>query len=101
MEEFGLLLLNRHSNSRLVVSSRNHKVLPEIGVAETSIIRMGDLVEEENWQLFFYSSFSNSMIQLGLTHEVLLRLSTFRESVQPSASSLFLIGIYDYKLFSH
>ena len=33
MEEFGLLLLTHHSNSRLVVSSRNHKVLPEIGVA--------------------------------------------------------------------
>jgi len=57
MEEFGLLLLTHHSNSRLVISSRNRKVLPEIGVAKTSIIRMGDLVEEENWQLFFIHPF--------------------------------------------
>ena len=48
MEELCLLLLTHHSNSKLVVSSRNHRFLSEIGVAETFVIRMGDLLEEEN-----------------------------------------------------
>jgi disease resistance protein RPS2 len=58
IEELGLLLLTGHSNSKVIVSSRNRRTLVEMGVnAQTSITAMGDLMKDDSWELFCYHAF--------------------------------------------
>eukprot|EP00253_Pinus_taeda_P015978 PITA_15978 len=57
LEELGVALLIHYSHSNIVVSSRNHRALLEMGVSEKSLIAMTDLVEEKSWELFAYHAF--------------------------------------------
>lgn len=58
-EELGLSSLSQHSNSKIIVSSRSREALREMGVADTSALKMGDLSEEESWELFAHHAFPN------------------------------------------
>lgn len=55
LEELGVLKPMHHSI--VIVSSRDHRSLLEIGVADSYTIRMHDLSEECSWQLFSYYAF--------------------------------------------
>lgn len=57
LEELGLLRLIDHSNSKIIVSSRDTTALLQMGVAETSTVRMEDLMEKQSWQLFGHHAF--------------------------------------------
>ena len=57
LEELGLLRLNNPSNSTVIVSSRNRRTLLEMGIAENSIIPIGDLAEDDSWRLFSCHAF--------------------------------------------
>jgi len=58
LEELGVPLLTDHSNSKVIVSSRDHRALLEMGVnAERSTIKMEDLMEAESWSLFAHHAF--------------------------------------------
>jgi len=54
LDELGVPSLSDHSNnSKVIVSSRDRRGLLEMGVnAETSMITMEDLIEDESWKLF-------------------------------------------------
>jgi len=57
LEELGLSRLTEHSNSKIIVSSRNRRALLEMGVADKSALTMGDLSEENSWELFAHHAF--------------------------------------------
>ena len=54
LDELGVPSLSDHSNnSKVIVSSRDRRALSEMGVnAETSMITMEELIEDESWKLF-------------------------------------------------
>lgn len=56
-EELGLSSLSQHSNSKIIVSSRNRRALREMGVADASALTMGDLSEKQSWELFAHHAF--------------------------------------------
>lgn len=57
LEELGLVHLINHSNSKVIVSSRDTTTLLQMGVAETSIVRMEDLMDKQCWELFGHHAF--------------------------------------------
>lgn len=59
LEELGVVgHLMLPSGSKIIVSSRDRSVLLEIGVnAETSTIKMEDLIEDDSWRLFTFHAF--------------------------------------------
>lgn len=57
LEELGVLMLMHMHHFIVIVSSRDHRRLLEIGVADSYTIRMHDLSEECSWQLFSYYAF--------------------------------------------
>lgn len=62
LEELGLLRLTDHSTSKIVVSSRNQKALLEMGVNpdKSTLIKIGDLMEDDSWWLFRYHAFPHN-----------------------------------------
>lgn len=58
LEELGVPSLNDPSHSKIVVSSRDHRALREMGVnAERATISMEELIEDESWRLFGHHAF--------------------------------------------
>jgi disease resistance protein RPS2 len=57
LEELGLSKLTDHPNSKIIVSSRSRRALFEMGVADKSTLTMGDLSEEQSWELFAHQAF--------------------------------------------
>jgi len=58
LEYLGVPSLTNPSDSKSIVTSRDHRALQEMGVtAKGSIVKMEDLVEDESQQLFFHHYF--------------------------------------------
>lgn len=58
LEELGLSRFSQHySNSKIIVSSRNRRALLDMGIADASIMAVGDLSKDESWELFAHHAF--------------------------------------------
>lgn len=58
LEGLGILRpVTMHSDSKLVISSRNRSALLKMGVADKYTITMGDLIQDDSWRLFAFHAF--------------------------------------------
>lgn len=70
MEELAITEISDHSDYKIIVSSRNQKALFQMGIADASIITMGDLSEEKIWELFAHHAFpyNNEILPTNIKH---------------------------------